>query len=391
MNQDSSIRMISSDRELEEVINELRGERLYAIDTEFQGERSFFPKLAMIQIAWSNGLCLIDPLEVDVHPLGEIIGGNATAVIHACSQDLPILERACGARPRRLFDPQIAGAFLGYGRASLGTLLREQLGIEVEKGSQLADWMRRPLPARELRYAASDVEYLLELSRALRRDLKEDGRLAWVEAECERELGRHRLRFQPERAWWRLKGKGKLRGKARGVAQAVCEWRERTARQKDRVLKHVLSDMAVMGIAQRPPTDSRQLRNIRGLAPNQLREDARDELLDAIADGLEMSPDELVLPPKRPGDGDAKAMMALSMAWLAQISSDEGVEQTLLGTRDDVVDLMNEVEGARLSEGWRFEVAGRSLRRIMTGECGLGCRPDGALMLWERPDSDPDA
>ena len=384
MSRGESARMVVSDQGLRALVGELRGEPSFAIDTEFQGERSFFPKLALVQIAWSAGLCLIDPLEVDIEPLGEIIGGPATAVIHACSQDLPILERACGARPQRLFDPQVAGAFLGFGRASLGNLLREVVGVEVEKGSQLADWMRRPLSARELRYAASDVEHLLELRDALETRLEEAGRLSWVEAECERELGRHRLRFQPERAWWKLKGKGKLRGKARGVAQAVCDWRERRARKQDRIVKHVLSDLAVMGIAQRPPTEMKHLRSIRGLAPNQLREDARHELLDAVEDGLSLVGDDLHLPPKRPGDGDAKAIMALSMAWLAQISTDEGIEQTLLGTRDDVVDLLHEVPGSRLAEGWRYEVAGRSLRRIMKGECGLGCREDGGLMLWER-------
>ena len=307
--------LIKTPDALKRVVDAMRDEPVYAIDTEFQGEHSYFPKLALVQVAWSEGIALIDPLAVDVAPLGEVLSGPGIAVLHACSQDLPILERACGARPTRLFDPQVAGAFLGHGRASLGNLLRGVIGVEVSKGSQLADWMRRPLAERELRYAASDVRYLLPLREALLDELKERGRDEWVELECIRELDRHRWVFCPERAWWKMKGKGKLRGRARGVAQALADWRERRARSSDRLVKHILSDMAIMGMAQRPPKNPGHVRGTRGMRRDQMADTVVSEILDAVERGVNLSDAELEVPPRPAKEGNMRAALALAMAW----------------------------------------------------------------------------
>jgi len=94
--------LIKTADELARVVEAMCDEPAYAIDTEFQGEHSYFPKLALVQVAWTGGIALIDPLAVDVAPLGEVLSGPGIAVLHACSQDLPILERACGARPTKL-------------------------------------------------------------------------------------------------------------------------------------------------------------------------------------------------------------------------------------------------------------------------------------------------
>src|SRR5690606_42005271 len=100
---------------------------------------------------------------------------EAGIVLHAASQDLPCLLEL-GFRPRRIFDTELAGRLLGYERVGLGTMVENVLGLRLEKGHSAADWSTRPLPEAWLRYAALDVEVLVELRDALHRELTETGR-----------------------------------------------------------------------------------------------------------------------------------------------------------------------------------------------------------------------
>ena len=143
----------------------------YGLDTEFHREKTYWPHLALVQVAWpagddgAAGVALIDPLAVDVGPFAEILAGPATMVAHAAEQDLEVLERACGRGPNRLFDTQVAAGFAGQGSASLASLASSYLGIKVAKGERLTDWSRRPLGAAQLTYAGADVEHLLDTGR----------------------------------------------------------------------------------------------------------------------------------------------------------------------------------------------------------------------------------
>ena len=150
------------------MVERLLGEPRYALDTEFHRERTYWPALALVQVAWAAGdggpagVALIDPLAVDVTALGEVLAGPGVMVAHAADQDLEILERACGRGPSRLFDTQIGAGFAGHSSSSLSSLLKAFLGLEVAKGDRLTDWRVRPLTSSQLDYAASDVDHLLD-------------------------------------------------------------------------------------------------------------------------------------------------------------------------------------------------------------------------------------
>jgi len=138
-------RFIATDEDLLEVLGELRGVTRYALDTEFHRERTYWPKVALLQIAWQDDLVLIDPLEVDLAPMRELMESDSLAVLHAASQDLEVLELACGAVPRRLFDTQVAAGFLGMSTPSLASLHERELGVSLPKANRLTDWLERPL------------------------------------------------------------------------------------------------------------------------------------------------------------------------------------------------------------------------------------------------------
>jgi len=360
---------ITQQGEFEELVDELCQTKAYALDTEFHRERTYLPHLALVQLATPDRIALVDAIEVDVRALSRVFETEAVCVIHAGSQDLEILELECGLVPQRMFDTQIAALFCGYRTSSLGKLIEGFLGIQLDKSSQLSDWTRRPLPADDLRYAASDVAHLLELRDALLSRLAEQDRVDWAEEEIERLRSKDRSAPEPETLWWKLRGKTKLNGRARGVAQELAAWREGLAREKNRPTRTVLSDMALLSLAQRPARNVQQLSGIRNFDIRRFK--YSDELLAAIERGIQLPKGEVRMPPKKPENlPSVDGVIALCLAWLAQRAGREGLDVTVLGTRDEVTNLVLQ-QPSRLSKGWRDTLVGQQLRAIIDGTAAL--------------------
>jgi len=357
------------------VVDALANEPLYALDTEFHGERSYWPRLALIQLAWPGGLALVDPLAVDPAPLGRVLAGPGCMIAHAADQDLAILERACGTSPSRLFDTQIAAGFVGMGTPSLAAAAEKLVGVRLGKGDRLTDWTRRPLTAEQREYAAADVEYLHAMYDALIARLEAAGRLEWARDECEERRLRVRARPDPETAWWRLKGSRQLRGNARGVAQAVCAWRERTAESLDVPARYILSDLALAGIVHRPPRSRDDLTSIRGL-DGRMRDTAAKDLLGAVAAGLALEPHELRMPESDRVDRSLAPAVTVLGAWLAQRAAELDLDPAVLATRAELTQLLQGSK-SRIGSGWRAELVGAPLQRLLRGEAALVMRDGG--------------
>ncbi|HEY8517146.1 MAG TPA: HRDC domain-containing protein [Candidatus Binatia bacterium] len=370
---------------LERLVDTVVSEPAYGLDTEFHRERTYFPHLALVQLSWSSGIAVIDPIAVDVAPLRRLLESPGLMICHAAEQDLEVLWLACGTRPSRLFDTQIAAAFVGLGFAALGRLVTALTGATLAKGDRLTDWTRRPLDESQIAYAAADVEHLLPMHRALVERARAAGTLAWIEEECENLRLKVAGPPEAETAWWRIKGSRSLRGKARGVAQEVAAWRERVAMARDIPPRFVLPDLALAGIVQRPPRTREQLAKVRGLEPRHVRGAIADEIFAAIERGLALDPKDLRLPARGepPVDEDVGPSVALGLALIAQIAAQRRIEPSLLGTRADVQLLAAGRRTGRLSTGWRAELAGTALRRLLAGEAALTGDGNGGVRLLE--------
>ncbi len=360
---------------LAELVRVLVDEPRYALDTEFHGERSYWPHLALIQIGWPGGIALVDPLTVDPAPLGALLAGPGCMVAHAADQDLSILERACGTAPSRLFDTQVAAGFIGMGTPSLAATVEKLLGTRLTKGDRLTDWTRRPLRVEQRVYAAADVEFLLALHDELVTRLDAMGRLEWATDECEERRRRIRQRPEPETAWWRIKGARQLRGSGRGVAQKVAAWRERTAEGLDVPARFVLSDLALAGIVQRPPRSREDLVGIRGI-DGRLRETTATDLLAAVEAGIELPASALRLPETDRVDRSLAPAVTVLGAWLAQRASELELDPALLATRAELTQMLQD-RPSRLATGWRADLVGEPLRRLLRGESTLVLRDGG--------------
>jgi ribonuclease D len=369
---------------LEQVVAEAAVAPAYALDTEFHRERTYYPHLALVQLAWDGQVALVDPLAVDLGPLARLLDGPGTAVLHAADQDLEVLDRACGTVPARLFDTQVAAGFVGYSTPALSQLVERLAKVRLPKGDRISDWTERPLTAEQLDYAAADVAHLPDVHRQLVAQLEGRGRLVWAEDECERLRARSRQPQDPDTAWWRVKESRSLRGRARGVAQAVAAWREREAAASDRPPRFVLPDLALLAIAHRPPADVAELRRIRGLDGRHLAKGVDKAILRAVEEGAALAPSALRLPPVDDLERRLRPAVALAAAWTGQLASDLSIDPALLATRSDLLALLRGDPDCRLATGWRAELAGEPIRRLVSGEAALAFDGRGGLLLEDR-------
>ena len=365
-------------------MSEISGQPRLAIDTEFHRERTYFPKVALIQVGWSSGVALVDPLNVDVSPLRSVLDSEVLIVMHAAGQDLEVMDRICGTMPRRLFDTQLAAGFLGMSSPSLSSLHERELGLRLPKSEQLTDWLVRPLSTSQQTYAASDVAHLLEIHELQVVQLTERGRLAWMEVECAEFLRRESRRRRPEDAWRRVKEVRKLKGRARDVARAVAAWREARAAEADIPVRHVLSDLAVVAIAQRAPTTPEDLARVRGVEKRHLGHGAREGILDAVARADQLPP---IKEPTSSGADrrqDIRAAVTLVSAWLAQLARDVEMDPALIGTRADIEALVRGDKEARMGIGWRQDLVGSAAGDLLAGRAALVFDGHGGLLLEGR-------
>src|SRR5437016_2717141 len=184
---------------------------------------------------------MVDPLaNTDLEPLCRALEPKEI-VLHGADYDLRMMRRGLNFTAQRIFDTMIAARLLGIREFSLAALVKRYFGLELPKGSQKANWARRPLPARMAEYAINDVHYLLPLAEKLEAELDRLQRRDWLRQSCQRAIelaAMARTRNQDE--LWRIRGSGVLRGRAAAVLRALWQWREREAEKADRPPFHIL-------------------------------------------------------------------------------------------------------------------------------------------------------
>lgn len=375
---------INNQEQFESLLLDLHSVSEIALDTEFHRERTYFPKLALIQVGWADRIALIDPFSLNLRSLENLFQSGCTLVVHAATQDLDILFREVGALPSSLFDTQIAAGFIGFSNPSLAVLTERILGISLPKGDRLTDWTRRPLSDAQLRYAASDVANLLTLKEYIVDELKQMGRLEWALDESKVLLERDRSRSPLDRAWWKIKECRHLKGDSRKVAQCLAAWREKRASQLDVPVRFVLSDLAIAAISQDLPNNVSDLTKLRGVEQRFLAQGIDREILNIITIGREMPDSELSIPTIDEGDKRLKPIANLATLWVAHQAQKLKVDSLLLATRSDIMSFLGGDLDSRISFGWRNEVLGEPITKLANGELSLALTETGEVILEER-------
>src|SRR5580698_4507474 len=260
---------VDQESELTALAGALRSQDWIGLDTEFLRERTFFPKLCLLQLSVEGRIWCVDTLRGSgLAPLVPALTEAATRkVIHAARQDLEAFYLATKRVISPVFDTQIAAGCIGLKpQVGYAELVKTLLDVTIPKGQTRTDWSKRPLTREQLEYAADDVLYLGELAERLAARLRDLGREHWVAEDCLALEDRQLYEPDPVQAWVRLRGLAQLAPAARTRAKATAVWRERLARARDLPRAWILPDAAIFSVAQgaAPPLNDSLAASLQG-------------------------------------------------------------------------------------------------------------------------------
>jgi ribonuclease D len=325
--------VIDTDQKLAEFLPVIHAAEWVAVDTEADSLHAYPEKLCLLQISTTAGDELVDPIAgMSIVPLLDALRGHEL-MFHAADYDLRLFRKHHNFVPERIFDTMLAARLLGEKQFGLGNLVEKFLGVKLEKGSQKADWARRPLTPRMEEYARNDTHYLKPLVDKLRAELVAKNRLAWHQESCARLIvDSSRLEAPDPDMVWRVKGSFGLLPAAMAVLREIWSWRENEALAAARPPFFVLSHELMVALADAATTD----KPVDPLVPRHLTSRRRAGLAKAIQVGLAVPPENFPQPLKterrRPDEAEFRRFRELEKR-RDQHATALGIDPTLIAPR----------------------------------------------------------
>jgi ribonuclease D len=382
---------VRTERELEELVRALEPAEVLAVDTEFMRERTYYAKLCLVQVASDDVVAAVDPLAVDdLGPLWELLlDGSRLKVLHAGEQDLEIFFRLTGDVPGPVFDTQVAAALASFPlQVGYGALVRELLGVELDKMDSYSDWSRRPLSEMQVEYAMNDVRHLTEVYRHLEARLAETGRRDWLDEDFAALADPESYRVVPEETWRRVKRRARLGRRELGILKHLAAWREREAMRIDVPRNRIGNDEALVQIAAKKPDTLEEVRAVRGLGDRTAKRSA-GAIIEAVRAGLAMPESELPVLERRPrARMDVDAVTDLMSAVVRTRAREYGIAVPVLASRKEMESLARgDREDSALLKGWRRSHVGEELLELLDGKLRLGLE-NGSVHIEGRTRTD---
>ncbi len=363
------VRFVTRPEELAALIEAMAAARYLPLDTEFVRERTYFPQLALLQIATTDTVWLVDPIAgLDLTPFWQaLVSRDTPVVLHAGDQDLDLILTAAERLPPQVFDTQIAAELLGIGgQLSYAALTEALLGTRLDKGETRSDWLARPLSDTQLNYAVQDVAQLHALYPILEQRLNKAGRADWMAEETARQCDPARFTPPDEQRWLKIRGAQTLNRAGLAVLQVLAAWRERLAREQDRPRRWVWGDQAMLDLAHAiarlaakadvpPGAEAITDQIARARSPLGRDSSAQDALGEEIATALAGDSADwprLSRPPTLPPA--QRELVKSRQAQLAAIADENAISPSRLATSAELRQhLANPDRPSRLTQGWR--------------------------------------
>lgn len=356
------IHYLDTDAVLIEFCTHIKSSPWLALDTEFMRQSTYYAELCLIQVATPEAIACIDVLTIkNLAPLLKILfNPKQLKIVHSGDQDLEVIHDLTGEIPNPVFDTQIAGAMLGFGeQISYAALVKNLCSIELDKAQTRTNWAQRPLDTAQLHYAADDVRYLCDLYQQLERLLHEKSRYDWVQEESAKLTSPSRYDVSPEQAWTKLKGLNHLQQNDLIIAQALADWRERYAINRNKPRKWILADASIIEMCLQKPQSLIELSAIKDLSPSLVKHHG-EVLLTHIDKALQQPKSAWPTAKLRHLlTASQKKQFRKLKAWLLEKSESLKIAAPLLATSKDLEQLVSGDHNTPLLSGWRYDIAGK--------------------------------
>jgi ribonuclease D len=360
---------------LSALVERVRAAPRVGIDTEFHNERSYTAQLMVVQLAFDDGVAIVDPIALnDLRPLVEALA--ATEVVgHALSSDLRILAEDYAILPRTAFDTQVAAAFCGYGLTiSLLDLVRDLAGVTLRKSQTVSDWSTRPLSAKQIDYLVDDVRYLFPLADRLETLLAERGRATWAREEMRSLVDLHAYRPDARRLYLRVSGNGRMSRRELGILNELAALRDRLARERNIPLKFIMPDDVLAGLVSLRPRTLDELHQLRRL-DNGIKRHYGSLIIEALARGEAVPEGELPQRAPRPLGPQREALVATMAVLVNAVAAENDLPTTLLLSRSALERIAREtpasaaeIDAALNLAPWRRSLVVEPLWELLIGE-----------------------
>ena len=379
---------ITEQSQLNEFIEHALTSDVLAVDTEFIREKTYWPKLCLLQLGTEDRFVAVDPFRVrDLRPLAKLFEAEGIVkIFHAAKQDLELIHRELGVVTKPVFDTQIAASLLGDTlQIGYGALVLSECGVKLKKSDSFTDWSRRPLTDSQIEYALDDVVYLPRLYRSLTSKLEALGRLSWLKPDFDELSNEARYMDDPNERYKRLKRVNQLTRRQLSVARTLAAWREITAMKRDIPRKWILTDEQLVEICKREPRTLDQLFMVRGVSSSLGMNDSR-RVLNLCVKALDLPEDEWPeLPraiPRNEPNVDAQVDVLSALVKLRAKEND--IAFAVLASHADLVKIARgHYEDVDVLRGWRRAIVGEDLLALMDGRIALGLS-DGQIEIIER-------
>lgn len=355
---------ITDNAALAEVAHALGKRDSISLDTEFMRVDTFYPILGLIQIGDGQHEYLIDPLKVtDLSPLTPMLTSDfPRKVLHACSEDIEVLSRMAGARPKGILDTQIATAFLGQGlQVGYQKALQDNLGVDIPKDESRSDWLARPLSPGQIAYAALDVKYLPPLYTHVHDGLQSRGLLPYFESDCRLMLDELDYTPDPILLYRDVSNAWRLRPQELAVLQDILIWREQQARSRDLPRGFLIKNSSLFELARKQPSSLQALSVIEDVTPKILRKEG-ESILAVIRVARERTPETWPQPLPTPLPREARDLFDELRKAATHVATSTGVPiEVLLRKKHIEALVLGRVDSGvqaplpRAFHGWRGE------------------------------------
>jgi len=368
--------LITDNGLLASACDRLSNEVYLSVDTEFMREKTYYPRLCLIQISGKKEAIAVDTISpgIDLEPVFKLLNDpTIIKVFHACRQDMEIFFHLTNNTPKPVFDTQIAAMVCGYGDAiSYDKLVKQIVGIDIDKSSRFTDWSQRPLSNAQLNYALSDVTHLRKIYEQLKKQLRENGRETWLAEELDFVTSTNTYMIDPEKVWLRLKVRSG-RPQFLILVQAIAAFREREAQRRDVPRNRVLRDDVLLDIAARAPATPEELAKVRSISANFATSNSGAKILKAISLAKQIPIDQA---PKiertERKNNQGTAVVELLKVLLKMKAEEHNVAQKLIAATADLEAVAADgMADVAFLKGWRREIFGNDALLLKSGKLGL--------------------